>query len=143
MGGLTGVVALGETEEGETVDSRPNHIARVSSSTAAITGKVTVFRNVVGRREADLLHAGDAPDPDECSSSAPTATSFPAAVHRRPRGRRPTPSIGSWPVSVECGRAVHLMRAHLPAAGGSQRSWTAAPRWWAATIACPKVGSRL
>lgn len=95
MGGSTGVVALGETEAGETVDPWSNQIARISSSTAAITRKVTVFRNVVGRREADLLHAGDAPDPDECSSSAPTATSFPAAVHRRPRGRRLTPSVGS------------------------------------------------
>jgi hypothetical protein len=51
----------------------------------------------------------------------------PAAVRHQPRGRRPTPSVGSCPVPVECGRAVHLMRAHLPAARGSQRSWTAAP----------------
>ena len=58
-----------------------------------------------------------------------------AAVRRQPRGRRPTPSVGSCPVPVECGRAVHLLRAHLPAAGGSQRSWTAVPPWWAATTA--------
>jgi hypothetical protein len=37
-----GVVAFGEAEAGETVDPRTNQIARASSSTAAITRKVTV-----------------------------------------------------------------------------------------------------
>ena len=37
-----GVVALGEAEAGEIVDPWTNQIARASSSTAAITPKVTV-----------------------------------------------------------------------------------------------------
>jgi hypothetical protein len=38
-----GVAALGEAEAGETVDPWITQIARASSSTAAITHKVTVF----------------------------------------------------------------------------------------------------